>query len=518
MVPGAVSRRFRWAATSTHTAGQINLDRTETNATGAYAGDVNIVVGTGNFYNVNNIVTSANFGRSGNINMIIGQSVADVSNNAGAVMRASMITASTEGTAGNFRLAIIAGNQIGAQTTIDSYSHVGTAGNIQMVVGGNMNNLLYGASTSGPSGGNQYYASGGGMNWQRSTFWAQGTLAPVGQSGGFSGGDITQIALGGDLANTEGWFSTARPEYNAYGFNKGGNVFLQAANGAISLHHTCCSGGTSNRDVVNTSSYVEAGNITVQSGGTLSVIGGFNASSERFGGNVDLAVNTGNLYFGSQNLSGDYVSTRGEYGKAGNINIRINQTVVDANGRAGVIGSNGQIDAGSNFAGGGNINLRIDAGIWNNVGEGASQAWVSSGYSSGGNISFTLRDSLSHQGSVQSNAVAGLGGNIFMRSTEGNINCCNNGISSTATTGIGGAVTLLSDTGTITVSGTLAARGSMRGGDVSLTSAAGITHNLIDTGSAGTGGNVRLNVTATGNVNMLNNIVAQGGRGSGGNV
>src|SRR5207253_583338 len=96
------------------------------------------------------------------------------------------------------------------------------------------------------------------------------------------GGNVT-IAAGIDLT------MKALTGIQTGGSDYGGSIAISAANGNVSLY-----GSTSN-NTLSTASGIQSGNVSIRSGGDLTLGGLINASSQGTGGSVNFAIRDGNL-------------------------------------------------------------------------------------------------------------------------------------------------------------------------------------------------------------------------------
>ena len=483
---------------------------------------INATGGTGNGGNITLVVGQSNVGISDPYN-IAGSGYSGIvttSDNIGTTNESSFNTSSTSANAGNINRIVLVGHD-GCNPCSSEYSNMqmlatapnGTGGNVTVSNGGLLDNPHWITQTTGDIGGNISIFSPGSISW-RGALVSNSTVGLA--------GNITMISSNGSASMVNNGYSIASGYIQANGGAVGGNVTVLAPQSTVYFDTSTVN---SNNDDISSTGTVQGGNITLGAGSNITISRGINTSSSvRNGGNVNIDITAGNLYFttsgeGMGTTANPYrfINAQGNAGTGGSITVYIGQTIVDSNNLAGIaITSSNNIsttqessfNTSSTSGQAGNITVTINQGQWGKFGSSTfadSQFIADSQTGNAGTISITGNGSITLP-LLNIIANGANGGNITINSpgafsTGGYLQA-------DATAVLAGNVT--ANVGSFTA-GYLDVRGGTFGGNVAITDNVGIiaingavptgtsnTHSgdsrnvLIDTSATSKGGSVSL--------------------------
>ncbi len=550
----------------------------ETNASSnQVAGNVTLIAGLGNIVNNNPggagsayfiNVDSVN-AQSGNVNLIVGKSVYNSSQQSEGIFQmqgvAAVSASTTSGQAGTIRFAVVTGNNTssglgccgiaGARINLNATGVTGIGGDVTISVGGTDQSWRV-TTTSGTSAGFiESYAAGSliigslfGASPLAGNFVANSTVDRA--------GDISITSATGNITNcylcTSATSCSSCAVIEAKGGLFGGDITLNASQGNLNWFYN------STFQALNTSASYQAGDVNLSSYGNTIMGSGINTSSQLNGGDVTAGVSNGNFYIsiGLTNLGARYITTQGDTGASGDINILVGKSILDSGLNAGIVSGNqftngpctlpcyeGSYNASSAYGKAGNINIAVNDGLLGsthvNLQNVTLQLLATSTSGNGGNITVTSNGNQKYiwnmsssgvsagditinagsgtftntNGVIQANASSGLAGDVSITATSvATVSTFgSNGSYIEARGGaFGGDIQLVATTGTISITGTTNSRnniidasGNIHGGNVGLTAFGDISlSSQVDTSSGVTGGDIDINITGLGNLNL----------------
>ncbi|MEW6494955.1 MAG: CHAT domain-containing protein [Cyanobacteriota bacterium] len=436
-----------------------------------------------------------------------------------------------QGNAGQITLNAI-GNIIstGSTSIASNADGNGNAGKIQLSAGGSIIDVPIGSSSSGIGNGGDITLNAGG-NIEH--------LGITATANNGNGGNIT-LNASTDIIET----NSAAIRSNATNGN-GGNITLNSSSGVISVAGALNSnsstgnggaialwaaGNISTTDI-NTSAYLQAGNITLNSiNGVIDTTNGIlNAAGGRTGGNIILSaqgnINTGNITSFLSGFSGDS-GNLSISSSSGNINTSAGALITaSALGTGGNITLNAagslttaQINAFSFSSTGGRIDLSASNNITTSgdIETNANSITFNAPVTLAENVSFNAFDA----GKITFNNTVDGNHNLILNTGNGTVQFNNvvGGLTPLNNLTVSGNITTINSAGiNITTVNNIATGNITSTGGIAITSSSKhITTGILDSSAFGNGGNVILN--ARGNIEVSQINAQSLGSDRGGNV